>query len=435
MTISRSARGWLAAAIGLLAAGLATRGATAEDQAPTQVTVDRTGLKVESGDKAFQFRLNGRLHADGTLHVGETPSSSGGTNNDATDGVELRRARIQAQAKVYEDYFWVGEVDFADNETAVKDFLMGYTGVPHLNLMAGHQKQPYSLQVEMSSNDLPFTERSIDNDLVIPLIDRAIGARFETFREHWYVAGGFYGESMEPQSVNATEGWGAVAKAVVAPIIDAEKVIHVGFRATVRRPENDNESLRFRDETTHMSDYRVVDTGTIENIQEAVAFGPEAAVAVGPFSLFGEYNRAQLTRKDADTVYFQSGHIGATWSITGERRAATYTMQTGEFKRLTPLHDFSLKHGGIGAWELAVRYAYIDLSSGSATAPGSVVGGEEHAFTTGLNWYLNPVVRLMLDWTHILETSIGTNASATTFARNREAKGLNAFTFRTQFAF
>jgi phosphate-selective porin OprO/OprP len=425
--------GWLAAWV--VSSMAATMASAQDEPAPSRVTVDKGGLKVESGDGAFQFRISGRLHADGTVHVGETPSSSGGTNNDATDGVEIRRARIFVNAKVYEDFNWTGEVDFADNETAVKDFFMGYSGIEHLNLMAGHQKQPYSLAVEMSSNDLPFTERSIDNDLIIPLIDRAIGGRFETFGEKWYVAGGFYGESMEPQSVNATEGWGSAAKVVFTPIIAPDRVVHLGFRGAVRRPENANESLRFRDETTHMSDYRVVDTGTIENIQEAAIFGPEAAVAFGLFSLFGEYNRAHITRKGANTLEFQSGHIGATWSLTGESRAATYTIQTGEFKRLAPKNNFSLKHGGAGAWELAVRYAYIDLSSGSASGVGSVNGGEEHAFDASINWYLNPVVRMMLGWKHVLETSIGQAASATTFARNQEGKGLNAFTFRTQFAF
>ncbi len=439
MREKRRSAGWVAASLfswtAASLAGAADIPPTDSASAPAKVVVDKGGLKVDSGDGAFQFRAWGRLHADGTLHVGDTPPNSDGINNDATDGTEIRRARFAMSAKAYEVFTWFGEVDFGDNEVSVTDFIVGYTGIERLNLTAGHQKQPYSLAVEMSSNDLPFTERSIDNELIIPLINRAIGGRFEDYGEKWYVAGGFYGDSMEAQSQNATEGWGTAAKVVVTPILAPDRVIHLGFRGAVRRPENDNESIRFRDQTTQMSDYRIVDTERIEDIQEAAIFGPEAAIAFGPFSLYGEYNRAHLTRKGADTLRFQSGHIAATWSLTGESRASIYTIQTGEFKRLTPKNNFSLKTGGVGAWELAVRYAYVDLSSGSASANASVVGGEEHALDTSLNWYLNPVVRFMLDWKHILETSIGDAADATLVARNQEGKGLNAFTLRAQFAF
>ncbi|MDC3239327.1 hypothetical protein OAT88_01435, partial [Gammaproteobacteria bacterium] len=57
----------------------------------------------------------------------------------------------------------------------------------------GHQKQPYSLSLEMSSNDLPFVERSVDNFLVAAFTDRAIGGRFENHGDNWFVAGGAAG--------------------------------------------------------------------------------------------------------------------------------------------------------------------------------------------------------------------------------------------------
>ena len=200
-------------------------------------------------------------------------------------------------------------------------------------------------------------------------------------------------------------------------------------RGAVRRPEESNESLRFRSETTNMSDYNVVDTGNIVNIDEAVLYGPEAAVAFGPFSIFGEYNQVLIRRSDANSLHFQSGHIGAAWSITGESRAAAYTIKSGEFKRLRPARNFSLKNGGCGAWELAARFAYIDATNGSATDPGQVRGGEQQTFDAAVNWYPNPVVRFMLGWAYVVDT----RASSSDF--NEEGKGLSAFTFRTQITF
>ena len=49
----------------------------------------------------------------------------------------------------------------------------------------------------MSSNDLPFIERGTDTDLIIPFIDRAIGVRGDFHGEHWQVAAGIYGDSVD----------------------------------------------------------------------------------------------------------------------------------------------------------------------------------------------------------------------------------------------
>ena len=406
-----------------------------EEQAGPRVSVDQNGLQIESADGAFKAKLGGRLHADATFHVGDTPGPDPvtGARRNPTDGTEVRRARLITQITGYDDWHWTGEIDFANNDAAVKDFMLGYTGLDGLALTVGHQKQPYSLAVEMSSNDLPFAERGVDNGLILSVIDRAIGGRADAHGAHWFVAGGFYGDSVEPGEANAAEGWGTAAKAVWTPILNESRVLHLGFRGALRRPGGSNDSIRFRAETTNMSDFNVVDTGNIRNVNEVFLYGPEAAAAFGPFSIFGEYNRAVLRGNGFDTAQLESGHVGATWSLTGESRAAAYTLGSGEFKRLTPKRNFSLRNGGIGAWELAARYAYINLSDGH---PGdgnplleAIRGGKQYAFTAAINWYVNPVVRFIFDWTHIIET--GASSSEV----NREAAGLNNFILRTQVNF
>src|SRR5690606_11707201 len=70
-----------------------------------------------------------------------------------------------------------------------------------------------------------------------------------------------------------------------------------------------------------------------------------------------------------------------------------------------------------GAWELAARYSSIDLSD------GSIVGGEGKTITLGSNWYPNRNVRVMLDWTRVLESDDSTRAAAA---------GLDVRTLRAQ---
>ena len=42
--------------------------------------------------------------------------------------------------------------------------------------------------------------------------------------------------------------------------------------------------------------------------------------------------------------------------------------------------------------EVALRFSYVDLNG------GSIRGGREYDLTAGLNWYLGPEVRLMLNY-------------------------------------
>jgi len=69
-----------------------------------------------------------------------------------------------------------------------------------------------------------------------------------------------------------------------------------------------------------------------------------------------------------------------------------------------PLRNFK-KGDGPGAWELAARLSYLNLND------DGVDGGRLRDLTLGLNWYLNPNVRMM--WNYVLaDPSDGGDVSA-----------------------
>jgi phosphate-selective porin OprO/OprP len=81
----------------------------------------------------------------------------------------------------------------------------------------------------------------------------------------------------------------------------------------------------------------------------------------------------------------RGAYVQAGWFLTGESRS----FSGGTFGRTKPKANYG---AGKGAWEVALRYSTVDLGD------AGVAGGEQSDVTAALNWYLNPVARLMLNY-------------------------------------
>jgi phosphate-selective porin OprO/OprP len=90
--------------------------------------------------------------------------------------------------------------------------------------------------------------------------------------------------------------------------------------------------------------------------------------------------------------YAQAGYV-----LTGENRG--FKPEAAVFTNPRPTAN-AFDDGGIGAVEVAARYSTIDLNDGRI-ATGGIEGGELDVWTLGLNWYLNPNLRVMTDYSRI----------------------------------
>ena len=62
----------------------------------------------------------------------------------------------------------------------------------------------------------------------------------------------------------------------------------------------------------------------------------------------------------------------------------------------TAIRPFNeLGNGGLGAFEVALRYDHLDLAD---TPVPPRAGNEASSITAGLNWYFNPYAKLMFNW-------------------------------------
>lgn len=410
------------------------KSATAVDPKNVKVKLDQKGLGFATADDQFKFSFGGRLHADATYHSNDQLQKSG-DRIEANDGTEIRRARIDFRGTLWNTFHFQAEADFADNVVAMKDLFLTYTGWEFGEITVGHQKQSISMELQESSNDIMFTERSLINSLTGPLFDRAIGLHLKKSDKDWSGQVGIYGDSMKSNTSNsnkgsgkADEGFGATTRWTFAPINTSDDVIHVGgfagYRSTNGKGELNDNSPSFSYETTHMSNLKLTDTGSIVGIEDAKMVGLELAAMHGPFSIQSEYVKAKIQReKSLSSLDFDAFYVQAGWTLTGESR--TYKGSDGEFKRLKPKSRFQIGKPGFGALELAARYDQNDLTD------KDIHGGSEKRGTLALNWYMNENVRLMADYSR----SFDIKGSHVTTPSGGQPGNIDVLTFRTQWAF
>jgi phosphate-selective porin OprO and OprP len=409
---------------------LLSKNRTKEKKSEAKVTVDKKGITVKSSDDNFKMQIGGRMHATFTQHEHDSL-----TSDDPINGTEIRRARIYVKGKFYKKMGYMAEVDFAGDKVAVKDFFGTYSPNKNWIFTAGHQKHAFSLEVQESSNDIMFAERSLVYGMTVPYFDRAIGVNLKAMGKNWNVQGGFYGDAMKEHtddgSREKSEGKGFAIRGTWNPILEKDRMLHFGANYGYRKISDDgkvmnNKSPSFAYETTNMSSLKLVNSGTITGFNDVQMGILEVAAMNGPFSFASEFAQGRVSRDDGLSDYDVSAYyVQAGWTLTGETRS--YKATDGEFKRLKPKKAFDPDKGTWGAWELAFRHDGIDLNDNGA---GFTNAGEAKRATINLNWYLNENVRVLAGY----ERTYDLDDAAVTKLNGGDADDIDVFQLRAQWA-
>ena len=111
---------------------------------------------------------------------------------------------------------------------------------------------------------------------------------------------------------------------------------------------------------------------------------------------FGAYLR--------EDINYTGTYIEAGYFLTGEHRG--YKTSSMTFNRVKPFTNFfSVRTAdgvcrGPGAWQVVGRFSYLDLSDGEAFSTAGSEHGRLNTFGLGLNWYLNPNMRVMANYVY-----------------------------------
>lgn len=360
------------------------------------------GIVLQSEDKSFKLRIGGRLQNDWAWfeQSGENEAYFG----NIQDGTEFRRARLGVSGSVYNYIVFKAEYDFAgagekaqdgkaSKEVAIKDAYIGVTGIPYIGtLQVGHQKEPFGLEVLTSDDYTTFMERSA---LVLGsyLSDRNTGFRQQAayLANRMTVSSGIFRET-DNGGRNSQDGeyYAGTIRLTGLPWRNEEKrgLVHLGAAYSYRNTA-DIFKIELKPSPHLALTSKSAGTGDVA-MDDASFYGAEGAFVYGPFSAQTEYVISSLDAPAAGDPSFQGYYVYATAFVTGESRA--YKDSEGVFDRVKPTKNFRQDGNGIGAVELGVRYQFVD------TIDQEILGGELTEVTVGLNWYLNPNTRVMVNY-------------------------------------
>jgi len=353
----------------------------------------KDGLRFETADKRYKFRIGGRFQYDTTFFDPDADTraavESGSTRIE--DGSEFRRARIEFSGEVGDRTEWYTAYDFGGGKPNFRGVYVGLKDLPFGNIRAGQMKEPFSLEQLTSSKNIPFIERSVK-----AAQDPAYNAGFLLFdqvldeRLTW--AAGVFRAGTDDGEISKGDGeWNVTARVTGLPYYDEEgdDYVHLGLAGSQRNPTDELASFSSKPESNLAPAYISLSNLPADDVS---LLGTEVAWVRGPLTVAGEYVMASVDAPSgvAAEPDFDGYYVMASWFLTGEHRP--YNKASGIFDGIKPAENAFGREHGYGAWEVLARYSSLDLRD------DGVDEGELTDLTLGLNWYLNPNTRVLLNY-------------------------------------
>lgn len=346
------------------------------------------------------IKLTGFFQAD-TAFFNQDAANVASLGN-IQDQTGFRRARLAAVGDVSEDVSYMLEMDFAfPGRPSFMDVWLDVHNVPVLgNIRVGQWRQPFGMDNLTSVRELTFLERPLSFAFT-PF--RQVGVGFYNYNEAKTVS--WFGSVYRfPTDVwgdgFGDKGYGGSARLtnLVYEADDGCRLLHIGGEYTLTHPSSGTIQYRAQPEFggaftgasgNSFSVPFYVNTGVL-SAPNSNLFNAEIAGVWGSFHFQSEATYAAVQQNGGPTVTFPTVYAQAAYILTGEVRP--YNKNNAVLGRIKP--NCPTGKGGIGAWEVATRFSYMDLNA------SNVSGGRINNSTIGLNWYLNNFTKFQFDYIH-----------------------------------
>ncbi len=432
---------------------------TANDPALVTFANGTPTLKSADGQFTAQFHALGQFDTDYYMQGGNASKLPAAYGPDLASGSNFRRAYIGVAGTAYGDWSYNANFDFGgssgtETQGRVQSLFAQYDGVPNWHFRVGAFPPPANFEDSTSAYDTIFLERNSPSDTQRNIAggDGRDAATILYTGPTVFAAASVTGGKVADAAVNE-EQKALLGRAAWLVESDADSHLAIGANGTyVISPPQATinglptlantpggtafSSLTLKDPpelTADSNGTNLVTTGALP-ASHLTQWGLEAAGNFQNFYGQGGYYSYQVERtpqaykaftsatKSATQIVdpsnndFSGWYLQGTWTLTGESR--NYNPNTGAFTPPRPTTPFSLANGTIGAVELAARYSDLDLndnvSDSSKVITGwtgatnrtytyynTVRGGDQRAWTIGLNWFPIYNVRVALDYDRI----------------------------------
>ena len=416
---------------------------------PRNVELGTQGLRVVSADENFIMYLRGLIQADASFYLEDNPSLPSDTNGyNIANQFYMRRVRPIIEGTVWKFIDYRIMPDFAPGPTGdaintrLYDALVDLRYFRQASLAGGQMKSPISLERLQSATALSFVERAFPTQLAP---NREVGvllhgefdkpdypSTFSATGRNMTVTGNFpmymYPDFLSYQvgifdgSVNNgslysdnNDSKDVQARIFSHPFIhsgwEVLEGLGVGMAGSYGDSKNSLKSANYQSpglQKIFTYDSLATQTGS------AYRLYPQTYWINGPFKLVAEYALSnqdiggQNTSND-QTSYYETNQNMEAWNVTvdyvltGERNAF---LNQG----IRPQHNLNPFENTWGAWQIAARWSPVNFGHNAFQNVGTVANpiypfsdpresvASATTWALGANWWLNPNVKIMFDY-------------------------------------
>lgn len=328
------------------------------------------------------IKPRGRLQLDAS-HVSRPDGINAPTLGWSTD---VRRAYLGADGELGAGFGYRLEVDFAPGTPQLTDAWMTYeTG--RLTLTLGHHRLT-TLEDLTSDLETSMLERAAYVSAFG--LERRLGLS-ATYAggDVWFSAGIFADDAAALGSGTTNDSFALDARLVYMPRIGGTQ-FHFGGSLHHRELNNLVTTLRYQARPgARTTDMRFVDTGLFSATAET-GYGLEFAAARGPVHVAAEGFWQHAVRPDRPSPTFFGGYGEIGYVFAG---ADGRSYRNGTFGAIKPRRG--LDKGGAGAWQVNLRYDWLDLNDSGVT------GGTQRMLGLSLVWAPIERVKFMANYLRV----------------------------------
>ncbi len=352
----------------------------------------KDGFSIKAPDDSFKLKLRGYAQADARYFANDQEVLS------VPDTFLVRRARVIVEGNVGPQFGFYIMPELA-NTVALQDAYGDWKFNDAAKFRFGKFKSPFSLERLQSITASNFIELGLPTNLA-PNRDTGFQLSGDILDQSLNYAFGVFNGAVDLGSIDTdtNNDKDLVARVFSHPFknSDVASLNGLGVGVAASYGEKQGTALPTYKSTGQANIFAYGSTVSADG--DHFRLSPQFYYYNGSLGLLGEYieSRHNVSRTATptlrDTLEHEAWQLSGTYVLTGE--LATH-------KGVTPRVPFNWKDKTWGAFEVAARYAQLDIDDDAFTngfASSTAYVTEADAWGLGLNWYLSKNTKFMLNY-------------------------------------